>query len=167
MWSKKKYGLPDFDSFFKSIVKYVDTTEDYRQSIWIPNKLDKEYFGKFDWGKFTIYQTRKGLIKRYISLRIKAKLEDSKLSVSLMDYYLFGRLFNYLLIFIVSIVVAVNNNLIFGLIILVPDFLLLAAHWRTFEKNKTGLVTSYQSQLTMIKLCTTKLYAPTVASTTH
>jgi hypothetical protein len=124
------YKVKDGHKFITGFYKLVDTSVDYLDYMadrWV---TDSEYFGKIQWGMFTIYSQHKFLWKRRTILKIRGKLTDGKLDLDIRLHYRWVEIVYYiyfnLIMLIIPIVISQLPDLMTWnlewLILLIPSY---------------------------------------------
>ncbi len=91
-----KYKIDNIDSFFENFKKYVDVTVSKRQVLWNFFEIKKDYFGKIEYKKFSVYHLKKRFAYRRIILEINGEIDNGELLVKVKDYSFFGQLFTFI-----------------------------------------------------------------------
>lgn len=83
------YEIDDYKAFEKGFFSLVDTSVDYSEYRIKPWLTKADYFGKMNWGKFTIYHQPKYLFQRRVILKIEGVINESQISLKINYHYFF------------------------------------------------------------------------------
>ncbi len=134
-WSLK-YRIENFGNFFDKFVPYVDTINNYKESFWIPSKMKYDYFGKIEYGNFTIYQLEKRLFKKSIVSKIVGKMNQDILEITFKGYSIIIQILNFLVLTIFSIMLMFDWSFYIGLFILIINVLQMLFYMKMLVKKK-------------------------------
>jgi hypothetical protein len=112
------YRIDNLERFETEFLSLVDTSVDYSDFSGNPWITKFDYFGKFNWGKFTIYQKDTLFLRPIVVLKIDGEIVKNLLSLRISYFQLWIFLANTILLTLLSIFMMFKLPLYFGLVLL-------------------------------------------------
>ncbi len=136
-----KYEIENYETFEKGFFSLVDTSidySDYRINPWI-TKAD--YFGKMNWGEFTIYHQTKYLLQRRVTLKIQGAIKENQLLLKINYHNFFWiSIVNSILLAFFSIFIMTKLPVIYGLILLIITIFQTSWLYIFYHKTKKKFI---------------------------
>ena len=136
MSSNIHYKIDNLERFETEFLSLVDTSVDYSDFSGNPWTTKFDYFGKFNWGNFTIYQIDSIFLRPRIVLKIDGEINENLLSVRISYYQLWIFLANTIFLTLFSIFLMFKLPLYFGLVLLLITIVQTSWWIRQFSKWK-------------------------------
>jgi hypothetical protein len=140
-----QYNLKDTNSFLLELMSHVDTCPDstvYSSSSWV-NK--REYFGKFEWDGFTVYDKQKSLLQNKIILKINGSINANILSLNIKYQNYWISIINTVFLTVFSLFVLLYFNFYVGLLFLVIVFVQTYLVLNLYYKRKIRFIKLIES----------------------
>jgi len=142
-----QYKIEDYDKFLHRFFKLVDTSVDLLDYQMNPWAIKAEYFGKIKWGKFTVYNTTRGLIYRPIVLKIYGAIEKDRLRLRVTYFRIELMLIPMILGVIAGFSVILNSDYYAGAVVLLFVFVFFFCMIRFFRKKERAFILKIEAIL--------------------
>jgi hypothetical protein len=142
---KSQYNLKDTNSFLSELMSHVENCTDntvYSSSSWV-NK--REYFGKFEWDSFTIFDKQKILLQNKIILKINGSILDNILSLNIKYQNYWISIINTVFLTGFSLFVLLCFNFYVGLLLLFIVFVQTYLVLNLYYKRKIKFIKLIES----------------------
>lgn len=130
-----KYYISDTEEFLLKLHGLVDLNidiDDFKKNPF----LKSDYFGKIQFGNFTIYSTRKSIIGKRIILKIEGGLESKNcVELKIKMYHIWILLLNNLILVLLGLILGLKNYL--GIVFIV--IALIQTSWAIYIGQKEQL----------------------------
>lgn len=130
-----KYHISDTEGFLLKLHELVDFNvdiDDFKKNPF----LKSDYFGKIQFGNFTIYSARKSIVGKRIILKIEGGLESKNyIELKVKMYHIWIPLLNNLTLVLLGFVLGLKNY--FGIVIIV--IALIQTSWTIYIVQKEQL----------------------------
>lgn len=114
-----KYAIDNYEAFEKGFFSLVDTSVDYSDYRIKPWLTKADYFGKINWGKFTIYHQVKFFHQRRIILKIEGVIKENQLLLKINYHHFFWvSIISSIFLALFGIFMMTRLPIYFGLILL-------------------------------------------------
>lgn len=134
------FNLKDQHKFLNEFLKQVDTNSNKLDFSLSPWEIRKDYFGKINWGNFTIYQQKRIFLNRRIVLKIIGEITNSTLTSTIKYYNLSTFIFSTTILIFLSFVVMSEISIYPGLLLLIIVAIQTGYTVRQFENGKKKFI---------------------------
>jgi hypothetical protein len=135
-----KYKIDDLEDFQTRFTSLVDTSVDYTDYSCHPLTIKADYFGKIQWGKFTIYHQYKRFFQRQIILKIDGGIKENIVSLNISYHNQWIFVISTIITTLFCVFVTLHVSLFIGLTLLIITIIQILLWFRFYDKRKQDFI---------------------------
>ncbi len=129
------YRIDNLEVFTTKFLNLVDTSIDINDFSLNPRTTNSDYFGKFEWNKFTIYYKNIIFLQPRIVLEINGQISENLLTLKISYYNLWIFVASTIILTFFSVMMMTKLPIFYGLILLIVT-IIQSIWWFTYRKKR-------------------------------
>jgi hypothetical protein len=134
------FTIKDTEKFLLDLADYVDFSVDYSDYMVNPWITESIYFGKMNWGKFTIYRQNTSLFRHWIVLKVIGEVDNSNLSFNINYFRNWILVLNTIGLTLFSILLIIHFNFYIGMAVFSITCIQSFYSFRFIKKQKNDFI---------------------------